>query len=293
MIMSLGSAGLVGNHHTTIVGLENLVPEPSVVAIGFFDGVHRGHQNIIQRAMHQSRLKGIRSVVITFDRHPMELTCPERKPELLMTQARRLNTIAALGPDLVLVLKFNEEMSTQSPEKFVNKVLLDALKTRHVVVGENFHFGFKARGDVDMLADIGKSAGFTIEGVPLFKEGMITFSSTAIRMAVTAGEVEKAKRILGRPHLVDVSTINDQWDSIQKTDGIRLSPHVAIPKTGFYIGRVIFGDMDGKKEDCLIKVIREPNLQELKLFGFTSKRLENFNDWIRSVALQKRILVDY
>ena len=149
----------------------------SVVTIGVFDGVHRGHQYILNRAVEVARALGHPMVVVTFDPHPSEVVRPGSHPALLCTASRRAELLAGLGANAVCILPFTPEFSRLSPEEFVRTVLVDRLHTAAVVVGENFRFGHRAAGDVAQLAELGGKYDFTVEGMPLLGDGGARISS--------------------------------------------------------------------------------------------------------------------
>ncbi|HBW20284.1 MAG TPA: bifunctional riboflavin kinase/FAD synthetase, partial [Actinobacteria bacterium] len=181
------------------------VPEDwgaSVVTIGVFDGVHRGHQRIVARAAAAAAALELPVAVVTFDPHPDEVVRPGTHPPFLCTARRRADLLAGLGVDAVCVLPFTREFSQLGPDEFVRAVLVDRLHAARVVVGENFRFGHKAAGDVALLAELGEKYEFTAEGVPLLTEDGMTISSSEIRELLAAGDVAAAARDLGRPHRV-------------------------------------------------------------------------------------------
>ncbi|MPZ87359.1 MAG: bifunctional riboflavin kinase/FAD synthetase [Nitriliruptorales bacterium] len=219
--------------------LADALPAPSVVSIGFFDGVHRGHQTIIRRAVRRASDLGLRSVVVTFDRHPMEVVNPGSQPELLMTSLRRAQMLAAQQVDLVVVLPFDDTLRHLPPDEFVDHVLVDPLRAVEVIVGTNFRYGHKAAGDVATLTDAGRARGFRTEGVSLLSLDGVAISSTEIRAAVDAGEVERAGRMLGRPHFVDgVVVRGDQRGTGLgfPTANLQVDPRLAVPARGVYAG---------------------------------------------------------
>src|SRR5205823_9033501 len=138
-----------------------LDPYPAVVTIGMFDGVHRGHQAVIGRAVEAARERGIRSVATTFDRHPREVLTHGHEPRLLTTLERKISLIEALGVDVLLVLQFTLEFSKTSPEDFVTRFLVESVHADHVVLGANFRFGHRAAGDLAYLHEAGPANGFT------------------------------------------------------------------------------------------------------------------------------------
>ncbi len=155
------------------MGLDE-VPDawgPSVVTIGVFDGVHRGHQRIVTTAAAAAAGLGLPLVVATFDPHPAEVIRPGSHPLLLCTLRRRAQLLAELGAAAVCVLEFTLEFSRLGPDEFVRAVLADRLHARCVVVGENFRFGHRAAGDLALLAELGEKYDFRAEGVPLLARG--------------------------------------------------------------------------------------------------------------------------
>lgn len=226
-------------------GLEAAGDGPSVVSIGFFDGVHRGHRAIVARAIERAADLGVRAVVVTFDRHPMEVVRPGSQPPLLMTLSRRAQTLAGLDVDLVVVLPFDDDLRHLPPDAFVDHVLVDPLRAVEVVVGANFTYGHKAAGDVATLAGTGSSRGFRAEGVTLLELDGGAVSSTRIRAAVDAGDVLTAARLLGRPHVVDgVVVRGDQRGAGLgfPTANLLVDPRVAVPAPGVYAGRFSVAD---------------------------------------------------
>lgn len=182
-------------------GLEEIPGDwgRSVVTIGSFDGVHRGHQLIISRAVKRARELAAKAVVVTFDPHPSEVVRPGSHPALLAPQPRRAELIEALGVDAVLVLPFTAEFSKESPEFFVQQVLVDALHARLVIEGPNFRFGHRAAGNVGLLAELGRADDFEVEVLDLQVRGSagVPFSSTLVRRLVAEGDLSAAAEVLG------------------------------------------------------------------------------------------------
>jgi len=167
-------------------GLEALPPAdgPTVVTVGFFDGVHVGHRAVLGRAVEEARARRIRSVAVTFDRHPREILTPGREPRLLTTVERKAELIASTGIDMVVVLEFTEAFSHWPAQDFISKVLVEGLRVQHAVVGADFTFGFKALGTPEMLIEVGPAHGFTAERVELVHLGERRVSSSSIREAL-------------------------------------------------------------------------------------------------------------
>jgi riboflavin kinase/FMN adenylyltransferase len=229
-------------------GLEEIPGDwgRSVVTIGSFDGVHLGHQLIINRAVARARELGARAVVVTFDPHPSEVVRPGSHPPLLAPHPRRAELMATLGVDAVLVLPFTLEFSRESPQTFVQQVLVDALHARLVIEGPNFRFGHKAAGDVALLAELGRSADFDVEVLDLQVRGEVgggePFSSSLVRRLVAAGDVSGAGEVLGRPHRVEGVVVRGAQrgrDLGFPTANVDTVPHSAIPADGVYAGWLI------------------------------------------------------
>ncbi|MGP3948402.1 bifunctional riboflavin kinase/FAD synthetase [Streptomyces sp. 7N604] len=226
-------------------GLED-IPEGwgrSVVTIGSYDGVHRGHQLIIGRAVARARELGIPSVVVTFDPHPSEVVRPGSHPPLLAPHHRRAELMAELGVDALLILPFTAEFSKLSPADFVVKVLVDKLHAKVVVEGPNFRFGHKAAGNVDFLAELGRTYDYEVEVVDLFVRGEAgggePFSSTLTRRLIAEGDVAGAMEILGRPHRVEGVVVRGAQRGRElgyPTANVETLPHTAIPADGVYAG---------------------------------------------------------
>jgi len=225
----------------------------SVVTIGVFDGVHRGHQRIVGRAVQVAvadagRGSRLPVVVVTFDPHPDEVVRPGSHPPFLCTPRRRAELLAGLGVDAVCMLPFTYEFSQLSPDEFVRTALVDRLHADAVVVGENFRFGHRAAGDVPLLAALGEKYDFTAEGVPLLVAGGITISSSYIRERLAAGEVRLAAAALGRPHRVEGVVVRGQMRGRAlgfPTANLECPPHTAIPGDGIYAGWLLGLAPDG------------------------------------------------
>ncbi|CAM2927909.1 bifunctional riboflavin kinase/FAD synthetase [Streptomyces albus] len=224
-------------------GLED-IPEGwgrSVVTIGSYDGVHRGHQLIIGKAVERARELGVPAVVVTFDPHPSEVVRPGSHPPLLAPHHRRAELMGELGVDAVLVLPFTTEFSKLSPADFVVKVLVDKLHARTVVEGPNFRFGHKAAGTVESLAELGGTYDYDVVVVDLFEraESGEAFSSTMARRLVAAGDVRGAAEVLGRPHRVEGIVVRGAQRGRElgyPTANVETLPHTAVPADGVYAG---------------------------------------------------------
>jgi riboflavin kinase / FMN adenylyltransferase len=219
-----------------------------VVTIGEFDGVHRGHQRIVERAARAGKERGLPVVVITFDPHPDEVIRPGSHPPLLCSARRRAELLAGLGADAVLVLPFTLEFSRLDPGEFVRTVLVDRLHAAMVAVGEDFRFGHKAAGDVPLLAKLGEKYEFTTEGIPLLGADGARISSTSIRDMLAAGDVAAAAKALG-PHRVEGVVVRGHQRGRAlgfPTANLETPPHTAIPADGIYAGWLASLDEAGR-----------------------------------------------
>lgn len=223
-------------------GLEALpAPDgPTVVTVGFFDGVHLGHRAVLGRAVEEARRRGTRSVAVTFDRHPREILAPGREPRLLTTVERKAELIAATGIDLVVVLEFTEAFSRWPAERFISAVLVEGLRTEHAVVGADFTFGFKALGTPELLIETGSTYGFTAERVELLHLGERKVSSSSIREALVEGDLTWPQEALGRRFVLDGTVVRGAGRGTGigwPTANLQTPPRLLLPGSGVYAGR--------------------------------------------------------
>jgi riboflavin kinase / FMN adenylyltransferase len=221
----------------------------SVVTIGVFDGVHRGHQQILGHAVKKAREMGVPAVVVTFDPHPSEVVRPGSHPAVLTEPGRKAELIATLGIDALCVIPFTLDFSRLSAETFGHDILVDTLHASLVVVGENFRFGNKAAGDVTLLTRLGRTFGFRVEAAPLVASeatngGETVYSSTYIRSLIAAGDVAAAAAALGRPHRLEGVVVRGDQRGRQlgfPTANLMSSQYAAVPADGIYAARVGWG----------------------------------------------------
>lgn len=211
----------------------------TVLTIGNFDGIHRGHQHIFDRCREVAEASGIDTVVaITFDPHPMAVLRPEHAPSMLTTMPARLELLEAAGVDATLVLPFDLEMASWSPEEFVRRVLVGALHAHTVVVGANFRFGHRAAGDVITLRELGAELDFVTEPISL-DGGPQVWSSTYVRHCLSAGDVEGAEEALGRPFAVRGVVVRGDQRGRElgfATANVPIGAALAAPAAGVYAG---------------------------------------------------------
>jgi len=233
----------------------------SVVTIGVFDGVHRGHQQIIGHAVSRADQRGLRSVVVTFDPHPSEVVRPGSHPAVLTEPARKAELIEGLGVDVLCMLPFTQELGRLSAEAFVHDVLVEHFHAAEVVVGENFRFGHRAAGDVTLLARLGRTFGFAVEGAQLVSDNDTVFSSTYIRACVAAGDVAAAAVALGRPHRLEGVVVRGDRRGRQlgfPTANLLTRPYAAIPADGVYAAWLV-RDKDGDRLPSAVSIGTNPS----------------------------------
>jgi riboflavin kinase/FMN adenylyltransferase len=229
----------------------------TVVTVGMYDGVHRGHQHLIGTAVARARAMNRPALLLTFDPHPSEVVRPGSHPAILTSPDRKAELVAELGVDAMCVLPFTPEFGRLSPEGFTHTVLVEHLHAAHVVVGRNFTYGYKAAGTVDTLAAQGRRFGLSVEGVDLTSvaaepapdgDGEVTISSTYIRACVAAGDMVSASRALGRPHRVDGVVVRGDRRGRElgyPTANVETPPHTAVPADGVYAGHLVLRDHTG------------------------------------------------
>ena len=211
-----------------------------VVAIGIFDGVHAGHQQIIANAKHHGDV-----TMITFDPHPVSVVAPDRTPSLLLPLADRITLLKAAGATSVEVIKFTKEFSQLTADQFIEEILVGRFAAEHVVIGENFNFGFKAQGTPKYLAEIGPKYGFGVTVVKLAENRGSTISSTRIRSLIIDGQIERANELLTRNFYLTGPVVHGEKRGREigyPTANIGLDPLATIPADGVYAGWLTVGE---------------------------------------------------
>jgi riboflavin kinase / FMN adenylyltransferase len=228
-------------------GLDRLPigDEPAVVTVGFFDGVHLGHRAVLERTVTAAAERAVRSVAVTFDRHPREILTPGQEPRLLTTVDRKAGLIEATGIDVLVVLEFTEPFSRVPAEDFVRDVLVGGLHAIHAVMGANFTFGHRAAGTVERLPELGAPYGMTAEGVALLEVGGRRVSSSSVRDALSAGDLGWPLQALGRRFVLDGEVVSGHGRGKglgYPTANLRTWPRLLLPGQGIYAGVAQHGD---------------------------------------------------
>lgn len=215
--------------------------ETNVVVIGVFDGVHKGHQLLLNRAKEIADGRSI--IALTFDPHPTTVFAPDRAPTMLTTLADRVELLKIHNADQVAVMKFNEKFAAMSPEDFVQTVLVNQLHASTVIVGKNFTYGHKAAGNVDSLIKSGLTYNFTVD-VQELKADTEVISSSRIRELVIEGKVEEARELLSRPHRLDGVVVHGEKRGREigyPTANLGKIEGQTIPADGVYAGWLTVG----------------------------------------------------
>ncbi len=213
----------------------------SVIAIGNFDGIHLGHQRVLEFALNKARELGAVSTAVTFEPPPLKILKPDSAPRRISTNQQRMEWFGALGLESAVVLPFTLELSQLSPEEFLQEILVRQLKVRAVVVGDNFRFGHKQAGDVQFLREFGRRHGFeVIVHTPITRKGQV-ISSTLIRKELSEGHVTRAARLLGRPFVLTGEVVKGTGSGKRFTfPTLNLRPEQELlPAPGVYITRTV------------------------------------------------------
>ncbi|MFY9587868.1 MAG: bifunctional riboflavin kinase/FAD synthetase [Actinomycetota bacterium] len=250
----------------TIQGLGGVPPDvkPSVATVGVFDGVHVGHQMLIGRVVEEARNRAANAVVVTFDRHPLELLSPPDAPQLITTLRQRAEVFEELGVDVLLVLRFDDKFRQYPAEHFIEAVLVEALGVVHLVVGANFRFGHGGTGTVEMLTDLGAKHGFTVDVFKLLGEekGQPAVSSSLIRRQLAEGDVEHVAEELGRPFRLEGHVVKGAGRGRElgiPTANLDVPDKVILPKVGIYAGYL---EHAGERHEAVISVGYNPTFEE-------------------------------
>lgn len=239
--------------------------DASVVTIGVFDGVHRGHQAIISECVGQAADRGLPSVVLTFRRNPRELVCGEH-PCVITEPRRKLEILGGLGVDFTVEVTFTRKFASTEPEVFCRDLLARHLGAVKVCVGENFRFGADGRGDVGMLESEGRDLGFEVDVVPLVKiDELGQLSSTLIRGLISEGRAADVLKGLGRPYSVTGRVVAGHSRGKRlgfPTANIALDREFCVPSDGVYAGRA---NLEGESYRCAINVGSNPTFGDGEL----------------------------
>ena len=236
----------------------------TAVTIGAYDGVHLGHRALLRDLSARAATRGLSTVVVTFDRHPASVVRPESAPPQLTDLDQKIELLEACGIDRTVVIAFDRSRADESAEDFVKEVLVDRLKARLVVVGEDFHFGHGRKGNVALLTELGRQYDFEVVGARLTGDGIDAVSSTRIRTLVAAGDVVGAARLLERPHEVRGRIVHGDGRGGPElgfpTANFEIGDDIALPADGIYAG--YFTRADGTVHPAAVSVGRRPTFYQ-------------------------------
>ncbi len=276
---------------------------PSVVTIGNFDGVHRGHQQVLSQLIRTARMNRAKSVAVTFDPHPSQVHRPESAPELIMGLEDKLQALSELGLDAVLVMKYSLELASLTPEEFVGSVLVDSLHASHVVIGHDTRFGRGNSGDLNTMKQLGEQFGFEVlvisefgsEGFPLHDDSGTDrrCSSTWVREALNDGDVATAAAVLGRPHRMRGEVVHGAARGRAlgfPTANLAHEASGLIPADGIYAGWLV--DQDGTRWPAAISVGSNPTFDgvsrqvEAHVIDRPEETIEDFDLYGQTVVVE-------
>ena len=243
----------------------------TVVTIGAYDGVHLGHRAVVAEVRRLAADRNLESAVVTFDRHPATVVRPESAPKLLCDPAQKLELLASTGVDATWLVPFDEQRSQETAEEFVLEVLVDCLRAKVVVVGEDFHFGKGRGGNVALLQSLGAEYGFDVIGMPLVGgAGALgrKVSSTQIRRVLEAGDVARGEELLGRYHEVRGPVVHG--DARGRTLGfptanVAVPTDICLPADGIYAGWYL--RPDGVALPAAINLGRRPTFYDAQPYS--------------------------
>jgi riboflavin kinase / FMN adenylyltransferase len=185
-------------------------PTPCALAIGNFDGVHRGHQALLARVVEKARAQHLAATVLTFEPHPREFFAPHQAPARVSNQRDKLEALAACGIDQVVVAHFNARFAVQTPEEFAKDILHQGLNTHWMLVGDDFRYGARRLGDVTSLRQAGYRLGFEVEQMHTIADNDTRISSSVIRRALASGDLQRAQHLLGHPYRISGHVLHGQ-----------------------------------------------------------------------------------
>jgi riboflavin kinase/FMN adenylyltransferase len=234
------------------------------LAIGFFDGVHLGHQQVIRQTLTDARQHEAIALVMTFDRHPNTIVAPSRVPPLVYSLPQKLRAIESLGADTLLLIHFDQAFSEQTGEAFVRGLVRDLGHIQSLCVGANFVFGHKRSGNVDLLRQLGAELKFTVHGMAAVSLDDRAVSSTRIREAIKAGDLDDLSQMLGRAHSLAGTVVRGDGLGHQlgfptanlDVTGLVLPPH------GVY---AVHAEADGRTHRAVLNIGHRPTLQNPNL----------------------------
>ena len=270
-------------------GFSHAAPRPTVLTIGNFDGIHQGHRALLGRLKAIAARDQLLPAVLTFEPHPREFFAPESAPARLSTLREKLELLDDEGVAATWVGHFNARFAALSAEDFINRILIDTLRVKHLIIGDDFCFGAGRRGNFTMLCEAGERAGFQVDTVDSMMVGDERVSSSGVRAALTEGRLDHAALLLGRPYSIDGRVVHGKKMGRQlgfPTANIRIK-HAKPPLTGVFAVEV--GGLPGGPRQGVANLGIRPSVNELP-HPLLEVHLFDFSDDIYGIHLNVRFL---
>ncbi|AZR72397.1 riboflavin biosynthesis protein RibF [Anoxybacter fermentans] len=265
--------------------------KPMIVALGFFDGIHYGHRVIIEETVRQARESNVLSGVFTFHPHPLKVLAPKRAPGLITALSQKRRILAEMGVDRLIVKAFTKEFAATDFRSFVQTYLVQYLKVKGVVVGEDFRFGKESKGDATAMKELGEKYGFTVTVFDTIRVNGVEVRSTLIRNLILKGQMDKLLTYLGRPYTLVGKVVRGDGRGHQlgfPTANLSLAVDYVIPDYGVYAGYII---VHGKRYQAVANIGVRPTFAksdlsiEIHILDYSG----NLYDEIVEIELIKKI----
>jgi len=247
-----------------VVGIENFQKSdrPVYLALGNFDGVHKGHQSLIKGLVDKAAANGGQSIAFIFEPHPAQVLVPDRAPRLLLTSGRKAELLEKMGLDILIYSPFTLEIATWPPEQFVQKILIDTMQVREVFVGFNYTFGHRGAGTAEDLQQLGRESGFGVNIIPPVTYKDEPISSSLVRKALESGDIITAYNMLGYHPVIEGVVVEGEHRGNTigfPTANIGVESIYHIPGKGVYAARAC---LDGKYYHCVVNIGSKPTFHK-------------------------------
>ena len=250
-----------------IYGKEFIKGKKTIVGLGSFDGIHIGHATLINTIINYAKISNLHSLIYTFEKHPNNIIRKEILKPVITTNRQKEEILSKTELDILYFDEFTDEYSRMSPEDFAEKVIRDRLNAKHVVVGYNYKFGYKAQGSVDELREFGEEYKFDVTVIPPVKSGRATVSSSLIRQKIAEGDIQAAYNLLGRYFSITGNVQPGKRIGRKlgvPTANIHLKPYLLLPPNGVYATRTL---LKGRLYNSITNIGVNPtvNFSEVKM----------------------------
>lgn len=248
----------------TVIGIENFLAgdRPVYLALGNFDGVHKGHQSLIQALVARASENGGQAVAFIFEPHPAQVLVPERAPLLLNTPGRKAQLLGKMGLDILIYTPFTLEIAGWSPQEFVDRILINELHCREVFVGFNYTFGHRGAGTPELLQQLGEQLGFGVNVIAPVEFGGEPISSSLVRRALEEGDIVTAHQLLGYFPILEGVVVEGEHRGTQlgfPTANVGVESIYNVPGKGVYAARAVVGT---KQYHCAVNIGSKPTFHE-------------------------------